>query len=62
MDFGNVYGTDQEFAFDEIRYSTGLSVGWMSPFGVLRFSIAQPFNEQDGDETKNFQFSFGTGL
>jgi outer membrane protein insertion porin family len=79
FDIGNVFSTDDvqfvgrdgvtpvdyDFAFDKLRYSTGLAVQWMAPLGVFRFSYAFPLNEQAGnaveypDETEGFQFSIG---
>lgn len=60
FDFGNVYEKGVEIG--DIRYSAGLSAKWLSPFGALVFSVAQPFNEGDDDEVQNFQFSFGSGF
>jgi len=62
VDAGNVFGADQDFESDDIRMSTGISGVWMSPFGVLSASIAQPFRDQEGDETQPFQFTFGTSF
>jgi len=62
VDGGNVFGTDEDFEVDEIRYSTGLGVTWLSPFGALSVSLAAPFNDQEDDETKTFQFNFGGGF
>ena len=45
-----------------LRMSTGLSGVWLSPFGMLSVSIAQPFNEQTGDRIQKFQFTFGTSF
>jgi outer membrane protein insertion porin family len=61
FDAGNVFDTDQGDGFDsgELRYSTGLSMTWMSPIGILGVVLAQPLNEKDRDETENFQFTFG---
>ncbi|MFK5894449.1 MAG: outer membrane protein assembly factor BamA [Pseudomonadota bacterium] len=59
FDVGNVYESLDNFAVDELRYSTGISGAWISPFGLLRFSLAYPINEKSGDETQMFQFSFG---
>jgi outer membrane protein insertion porin family len=80
FDIGNVFSTstdgvdfvgkinqpvDYDFAFDKLRYSTGIAVQWMAPLGVFRFSYAVPLNAQDGtlneyeDETEGFQFSIG---
>lgn len=60
VDAGNVYDVDQSFDANELRYSAGISAIWISPFGAMSFSIAQPFNEQEGDETEVFQFSLGS--
>ncbi|MDT8402978.1 outer membrane protein assembly factor BamA [Sulfuriflexus sp.] len=62
VDAGNVYGTNEDFEFDELRYAAGLGVTWLSPFGALSFSLAAPFNDQPGDDTKAFQFTFGGGF
>lgn len=62
VDAGNVYGTDEDIDPSDIRLSAGLSGLWISPFGVLTVSIAQPFNDQDGDDTQPFQFTFGTSF
>ena len=59
-DFGNVYSEDQDFETSLLRYSAGLSAIWLSPFGAVSVSIAQPFNEQADDETESFQFSLGS--
>ena len=59
-DFGNVYDVNEEFDASLLRYSAGLSAIWISPFGAMSFSIAQPFNEQEGDTTESFQFSLGS--
>ncbi len=62
VDAGNVYGPDEDIDPGEIRLSAGLSGLWVSPFGVLTVSIAQPFNDEDGDDTQPFQFTFGTSF
>jgi outer membrane protein insertion porin family len=79
FDAGNVFSTDSttyvgrdgvtpvdyEFAFDKIKYSTGVAVQWLAPLGVFRFSYAVPLNAEksDGieyaDQTEGFQFSIG---
>jgi len=59
-DVGNVYDIDEDFDAGLLRYSAGISAIWISPFGAISISMAQPFNEQDDDETENFQFSLGS--
>jgi len=60
VDIGNVYGFGQGFDAAELRYSAGVSATWLSPFGPLTFSLAQPFNDKGTDETEVFQFQLGT--
>jgi len=66
FDFGNVWVLEDSdlvaptgFSLDDLRYSTGLSVSWMSPVGALSLSLAYPLNSEDEDDTQVFQFSFG---
>ena len=62
VDTGNVYGSDEDFDFGELRYSTGVAVIWLSPLGPLTMSLAVPLNKAQGDETQRFQFTFGTSF
>jgi len=79
FDIGNVFSDENvkftgkdgvtpvtyNFAFDKLRYSTGLAVQWLAPIGVFRFSYAIPLNPFKGnsveyaDQTEAFQFSIG---
>ncbi|MBK1720929.1 outer membrane protein assembly factor BamA [Thiocystis violacea] len=66
LDFGNVWSTyDSDlltstgFDMGDLRYSTGMSVTWLSPVGALSISLAFPLNEKEGDDTQVFQFGFG---
>ena len=45
-----------------IRMSTGLAATWVSPFGPLKFSFAQPLNKQESDKLQRFQFQMGTAF
>ncbi|MGE0860301.1 MAG: outer membrane protein assembly factor BamA [Gammaproteobacteria bacterium] len=60
FDAGNVWSADDRFEISDVRMSAGLSGIWMSPFGMLSVSVAQPFRDQPGDEVQRFQFNFGT--
>ncbi len=42
-----------------LRYSAGLGVAWVSPFGPLKFSLAAPLSSREGDKKQIFQFTFG---
>jgi outer membrane protein insertion porin family len=60
VDVGNVFTQDEDFDAGLLRYSAGVSAIWISPFGAMSFAIAQPFKDQEGDETETFQFSLGS--
>ncbi|UOO82284.1 outer membrane protein assembly factor BamA [Uruburuella testudinis] len=45
---------------EELRYSTGMAVTWLSPLGPMKFSYAYPLNKKKGDEIQRFQFQLGT--
>ena len=60
MDAGNVWSVDEDIRFADVRMAAGVSGIWMSPFGLLSVSLAQPFRDRPGDRTQRFQFNFGT--
>lgn len=68
LDFGNVFSTDcQDYQIncfepsaDELRYSIGVGVTWITGFGPMSFSFSQPFNDGIYDRTEEFQFTIGT--
>ncbi|MGM0543896.1 MAG: outer membrane protein assembly factor BamA [Pseudomonadota bacterium] len=43
----------------DLRYSAGLGLSWLTPVGPLTFAVAEPLNEESGDDTQFFQFSLG---
>jgi len=64
FDAGQVYGDKKSAPASmipegPIRMSTGLAATWVSPFGPLKFSLAQPLNKQDNDKLQRFQFQMG---
>ncbi|MCZ6804668.1 MAG: outer membrane protein assembly factor BamA [Proteobacteria bacterium] len=62
FDAGNVFGSDEDVSLDELRYSTGVSAIWISPFGAVSVSYALPIAEEPEDEIQEFQFNFGTSF
>jgi len=62
LDGGQVYGQGEKVELGELRYSTGIALSWLSPFGPLRLSIGHPLNRKPGDEVQRLQFTFGTGF
>lgn len=57
-DAGAIY--DKGDSGGGMRYSTGVGVSWISPFGPLKFSLAKPLNSKDGDKLQKFQFQMGS--
>ena len=53
---------DDGFDFGNIKASVGVSGQWLSPFGALTVSAAQPLNDDENDRVQRFQFSFGQGF
>ena len=63
IDGGGVWEEDTNIALDEMRFSAGISVQWVSPFGPINVSLAQALNSDDrDDETEIFQFGMGTNF
>ncbi|MDP1765773.1 MAG: outer membrane protein assembly factor BamA [Methylotenera sp.] len=60
IDAGNVWGTESGYSLGDLRYSTGVGISWLSPFGPLKLVYAKPLNSKDGDNTQNLQFQLGS--
>lgn len=60
FDAGQVYGQGQNISVSDLRYSTGISMAWISPIGPLKFSYGQALNKQEADKPESFQFQLGT--
>ena len=56
---------DFKFKYSSLKKSAGISVQWLAPLGLFRFSYAFPMNAEKGDdfryedEVERFQFSIG---
>lgn len=70
FDVGNVFNTNCrenqlncfDVDFQELRYSVGIGVTWLSGFGPLTFSLAKPLNASETDRREVFQFTLGRGF
>jgi outer membrane protein insertion porin family len=51
-----------KFDGGQLRYSTGVSVMWVSPLGPLRVSAAKPMRADATDREQRFQFTFGSAF
>ncbi|HQU15136.1 MAG: outer membrane protein assembly factor BamA [Chromatiales bacterium 21-64-14] len=58
-DIGNVYSDISAFKASELRYSAGIGVVWLTPFGALNFSYGIPLNASSTDRKQQFQFTVG---
>ena len=63
----NPYGTNGYYSKDhrssfsnELRYSVGAALTWISPLGPMKFSFAHPMRQRDNDQIQRFQFQLGT--
>ncbi len=66
FDVGNIFETNGDSKFkpdvNNLRYSVGLGLSWITPIGPLTFAIAKPLNTAKDDDTQAFQFSLGQGF
>jgi outer membrane protein insertion porin family len=60
-DAGNVFPTDRIDPAN-LRFSAGLGVAWLSPFGPLKLSFGVPISPEPTDRIQRIQFQVGTGL
>ena len=67
LDFGNVFSDNckdyqtncYKPAVEELRYSYGVGVTWITGFGPLSLAIAKPTNAGPQERTEEFQFTVG---
>jgi outer membrane protein insertion porin family len=60
VDGGNVWGSDSSYNLSDLRYSAGLGISWLSPFGPLKLIYAKPLNSKSTDTTQSIQFQLGS--
>lgn len=63
----NPYGSNAYYSSDyassfrnELRYSVGGALTWISPVGPIKLSYAYPLKKKDTDMVQRFQFQLGT--
>jgi outer membrane protein insertion porin family len=69
-EFTDKLGEPKDYGFDmkELRASAGISIQWLAPLGLFRFSYAVPVRFQRetfrnfGDDLERFQFSIGNAF
>ena len=67
FDFGNVFSDNckeyqincSELSVDELRYSYGVGITWITGFGPMSLAIAKPTNAGPLERTEEFQFTVG---
>lgn len=59
IDGGAVYAGQESINAEAFRYSAGLGLTWVSPFGPLKLVFAKPISEKPGDDTETIQFQMG---
>ena len=60
---GSIWNSDYTSSSDiDIRASIGTSLDFITPIGPLSFSFAQPFEKQNTDKTRSFNFTLGTSF
>ncbi len=67
VDAGNVFNTNcldiseicHDLELDELRYSAGLAITWITGLAPISLIFSYPLNEKPGDEVERFQFELG---
>ena len=68
FDFGNVFAMEcrdyqvscYKPSFEELRYSVGVGLTWITGFGPMSFAISKPYNADRFERTEQFSFTIGT--
>lgn len=62
LDAGAAFTSAQTINLNDLRYSTGIGLSWISPVGPLKFGWAQPFHYKSTDKIDRIQFQLGTAF
>ena len=60
VDAGNVFAEPGDFRINDLRYSAGIGVTWLTPLGAIRLSWAKPLNPKPQDILSYFQFTLAS--
>lgn len=58
FDAGNSYDGFNEFG--TLRYTSGLGIRWISPFGPIRLEWGYNIDKHEGESSNKFEFAFGS--
>jgi outer membrane protein insertion porin family len=58
FDAGNSYEGFEEFG--TLRYTSGLGIRWISPFGPIRLEWGYNLDQRPGESSNKFEFAFGS--
>ena len=61
-DSGQVFASSSDFDLGDMRLSVGAGFHWFSPVGPISLTMAQPLNDEPGDDVKRIQFTLGSLL
>ncbi|MGE5894701.1 MAG: outer membrane protein assembly factor BamA, partial [bacterium] len=60
FDLGRAYGVNEDFDPNELRYTAGLGIRWISPIGPLRLEWGYNLDRKPDEKQSKFEFTFGT--
>ena len=59
FDTGNVWDEPSTADLDDVRYSVGFGIRWLSPMGPLRIEWGYNLNTKEDEEKSNWEFRMG---
>lgn len=60
LDGGSVFLRERSFSSEDLRWSTGVGMRYLSPIGPIGFDIGHPLDEKDGEPSVRIHFSVGS--
>ena len=62
FDMGNVWGEGDDYDVDDLRYSVGAGIRWLSPMGPIRVEWGYNLDPRDDEDDYEWNFSVGTSF